>query len=125
MALMLMEDENVNHLSFIGNGSDEEETDYLFENKMLDIGTILGLNIEGQAEEWRNLIRELLVKVNSKNSQGDIPKGQRKPKGKRELANLASSINYDQPDRERERERLEYRHHEIDLLECSRNELAS
>lgn len=43
----------MNPLSFIGNGSYHGETDYLFENKMLDIATILGFNIDGQAKELR------------------------------------------------------------------------
>lgn len=43
----------MNPLSFIGNGIYHGETDYLFENKMLDIATILGFNIDGQAEELR------------------------------------------------------------------------
>lgn len=45
-SLMLVEDENVNPLAFIGNGSDYGEIDYLFEN-LQDIVTILGINIEG------------------------------------------------------------------------------
>lgn len=65
------------------------------EDKMIEIAHILGVNVEGRIEELKVLIREIVEQEHGRKNQSGVPKARRKPKGSRELLNLASSINYD------------------------------
>lgn len=59
---------------------------------MLEVARILGISMEGIMEDKRVCIRGMLVE-----EKGRVlnVRCRKKPKGTRELVNLASSVNYD------------------------------
>lgn len=59
---------------------------------MLEVAQILGISMEGIMEDKRVCIRGMLVE-----EKGRVlnVRSRKKPKGTRELVNLASSVNYD------------------------------
>lgn len=75
--------------------SGEKAPNELLEEKMFEIAKILGISMEGNLEDLRSFIHEMLRKEQSCMKVGIQSK--KKSRAQRELDKLASSINYDRP----------------------------
>lgn len=94
-AIVLADEVAANPLMVIRRGVIAEEKNWLVEEKMLDIAGILGIIVEGRIEEIHACICGMIAEEFGRTKGYENSKIRRKPKGSRELANLASLIIYD------------------------------
>lgn len=69
---------------------------------MIEVAQILGITMERSFGQLQNILQEMMQLEKGKTKQQNAPRTRKKPKERRALENLVSSINYDRPGGEKQ-----------------------
>lgn len=69
---------------------------------MIEVAQILGITMKRSFGKLQNILQEMMQLEKGQTKQQNAPRTRKKPKERRELENLVSSIKYDRPGGEKQ-----------------------